>query len=160
MTREVEKKVRSEKSHSKRKSVKSTTPLTPESKKRKKSAQEEEQGCTSASLSKSVIGVDDPLSLDHFRLSDGVKLILRGKGIQSLFPIQAQTFDLALDGRDVVGRAKTGSGKTLAFVLPIVERFIRDGIDRSVGRGPSVLCLTPTRELAKQVSSHHSQQSD
>lgn len=94
--------------------------------------------------------VEDPLALDRFRLSQAVKAQLMNKGISSLFPIQARTFDLALDGCDVVGRAKTGSGKTLAFVLPIVERLMADR-PAGHGRGPSVLCLTPTRELAKQV---------
>lgn len=48
----------------------------------------------------------DPLALDNFRLSDGVKALLREKGIESLFNIQAQTLNHLLDGFDLVGRAR------------------------------------------------------
>lgn len=96
----------------------------------------------------------DPLSIDNFRLCASVKGMLKEKGFQTLFPIQAQTLEVLLEGNDVVGRARTGSGKTLAFVLPIVERLRNDPlIQRQVyGRPPSVMVLAPTRELAKQVS--------
>jgi ATP-dependent RNA helicase DDX21 len=48
----------------------------------------------------------DPLALDNFRLSEGVKGLLREKGIHSLFSIQAQTLNHVLDGNDLVGRAR------------------------------------------------------
>ncbi|MEE9533777.1 MAG: DEAD/DEAH box helicase, partial [Acidimicrobiia bacterium] len=53
---------------------------------------------------------------------------------------------LLLAGRDVIGQAQTGSGKTLAFGLPLMERC--DEQQRQV----QALVLTPTRELARQVS--------
>lgn len=95
----------------------------------------------------------DPLALDNFALSEPVKSLLRAKGIEALFPIQAKCLEPALAGRDVVGRARTGCGKTLAFVLPIVERLSQTegGGRRPFGRAPSVVVLAPTRELAKQV---------
>lgn len=48
----------------------------------------------------------DPLALDNFPLAGGLKELLRGKGIASLFPIQAQTLASVLDGADLVGRAR------------------------------------------------------
>ena len=48
----------------------------------------------------------DPLALDNFRLSPAVKTLLRQKGIESLFSIQAQTLTSVLDGFDLVGRAR------------------------------------------------------
>ncbi|PPD94242.1 hypothetical protein GOBAR_DD08718 [Gossypium barbadense] len=67
----------------------------------------------------------------------------------------ALTFDIILDGTDLVGRARTGQGKTLAFVLPILESLTNGTVKASrkngYGRAPSVLVLLPTRELAKQV---------
>ena len=48
----------------------------------------------------------DPLALDNFPLADGLKELLRGKGIATLFPIQAQTLASVLDGADLVGRAR------------------------------------------------------
>ncbi|KAK9823222.1 hypothetical protein WJX72_001159 [[Myrmecia] bisecta] len=95
----------------------------------------------------------DPLALDNFSLSAPVKAQLVAKGIQSLFPIQAQTLQIVLDGADLVGRARTGCGKTLAFVLPIVEKLVSSSQGkRAFGRTPKVIVLAPTRELAKQVA--------
>ena len=82
--------------------------------------------------------------------------LLHKKGITHAFPIQAATFQHVLTSKDVVGRARTGTGKTLAFALPICERLQNADQERSerlkVGRSPRVIVLTPTRELAKQVS--------
>ncbi|MBI92096.1 MAG: ATP-dependent RNA helicase [Gemmatimonadaceae bacterium] len=61
-------------------------------------------------------------------------------------PIQAQTIPLVFSGRDVLGQAQTGTGKTAAFALPLLSRI---EISR---RDVQVLVLTPTRELAIQVS--------
>ena len=61
-------------------------------------------------------------------------------------PIQSRTIPLLLEGHDVLGQAQTGTGKTAAFALPLLQR-----IDANLRR-PQVLVLTPTRELAMQVS--------
>lgn len=94
----------------------------------------------------------DANALDNFKLLDNIKSLLRSKGIESLFAIQAACFDIVLEGLDVVGRARTGCGKTLAFVLPIVQ-VLSDSSSgrRPFGRAPAVIVLAPTRELAKQV---------
>ncbi|PPR94482.1 hypothetical protein GOBAR_AA26182 [Gossypium barbadense] len=98
---------------------------------------------------------EDPNLVSRFRISEAVRKKLKSKGIESLFPIQALTFDIILDGTDLVGRARTGQGKTLAFVLPILESLTNGTVKASrkngYGRAPSVLVLLPTRELAKQV---------
>jgi ATP-dependent RNA helicase RhlE len=71
---------------------------------------------------------------------------LVARGITRPFPIQTLVVPDALAGHDVLARSQTGTGKTLAFALPIVERT-------SPGDPtPSVLVLTPTRELARQVA--------
>jgi superfamily II DNA/RNA helicase len=72
--------------------------------------------------------------------------LLRARGIEDPFPIQAATIPPALRGRDVTGRAPTGSGKTLAFGLPIVALT-----PRAQARRPRALVLVPTRELAAQI---------
>jgi len=61
-------------------------------------------------------------------------------------PIQRMAVPLALEGKDVLGRAQTGTGKTAAFMLPILQRLdpTEDGI--------RALILCPTRELAIQVA--------
>ncbi|KAF5480313.1 hypothetical protein F2P56_001073 [Juglans regia] len=97
----------------------------------------------------------DPNAVSIFRISEQLRAKLKEKGIESLFPIQAMTFDTILDGSDLVGRARTGQGKTLAFVLPILESLTNGPAKASrktgYGRAPSVLVLLPTRELANQV---------
>ncbi|TFY67112.1 hypothetical protein EVJ58_g1849 [Rhodofomes roseus] len=73
-------------------------------------------------------------------------------------PIQGDALPLALSGRDVVGVAETGSGKTLAYGLPILDHLLKHAAAPGAptkGRRPvCALVLTPTRELALQVSSH------
>ncbi|MGH2760103.1 MAG: DEAD/DEAH box helicase, partial [Actinomycetota bacterium] len=70
---------------------------------------------------------------------------LKQRGIETPFPIQAEAIPDALDGRDILGKAKTGSGKTLAFSIPLVQRLRRDV------QGTQALVLVPTRELCAQV---------
>jgi superfamily II DNA/RNA helicase len=65
-------------------------------------------------------------------------------------PIQAQAIPLAMAGRDLMATAQTGTGKTAAFVLPALQRLTAPSTLR--GRGPRILVLTPTRELANQVT--------
>ena len=42
----------------------------------------------------------------------------------------------ALEGRDIIARAKTGTGKTLAFGIPIIKRLTEDDLERGSGRYP------------------------
>src|SRR3990170_4727947 len=65
-------------------------------------------------------------------------------------PIQAQAIPQALAGHDLMASAQTGTGKTAAFVLPSLQRLSTPSAVSS--RGPRVLVLTPTRELANQVT--------
>lgn len=51
---------------------------------------------------------EDPNAVSRFRISEPLREKLKEKGIESLFPIQAMTFDTILDGSDLVGRARTG----------------------------------------------------
>jgi ATP-dependent RNA helicase DDX21 len=87
------------------------------------------------------------------RLHPDTVAALAKRGIMHLFPIQAQSFDALLAGRDMIAKARTGSGKTLAFALPIVELLRVSGAAAGAARGrtPRALVLAPTRELAKQV---------
>jgi superfamily II DNA/RNA helicase len=75
---------------------------------------------------------------------------LAREGITAPFPIQTATIPDALAGRDVLGRGQTGSGKTFAFGLPTLTRLAAG--ERALARRPRALILTPTRELAMQIS--------
>ncbi|MDG9702416.1 DEAD/DEAH box helicase [Streptomyces sp. DH37] len=74
---------------------------------------------------------------------------LAHNGVTVPFPIQAATIPDALAGKDVLGRGRTGSGKTLSFGLPLLARLAGGRTERKRPRG---VILTPTRELAMQVS--------
>jgi len=71
---------------------------------------------------------------------------LESIGFTEPTPIQVQAIPILLEGHDVLGQAQTGTGKTAAFSLPILEN-----IDLS-NQAVQALVLTPTRELALQVS--------
>eukprot|EP00911_Craspedida_sp_UC1_P000355 UC1_evm1s273 len=64
--------------------------------------------------------------------------------------VQAASLPTILDGHDVLARAKTGTGKTVAFLLPAIELVMKQQGRRRPG-DISVLCLSPTRELAAQI---------
>jgi ATP-dependent RNA helicase DeaD len=79
-------------------------------------------------------------------LSDEVKQAIEMTGYTQPTPVQSQVIPPMLEGRDVLAQSQTGTGKTAAFALPILSRL-------ELGqRLPQVLVLTPTRELALQVS--------
>ena len=75
------------------------------------------------------------------RLLDGVSAM----GYTEPTPIQTRAIPQILEGRDVVGVAQTGTGKTAAFVLPLLQRT-------PTRQGVRALIVTPTRELALQIS--------
>ncbi|MGA8034585.1 MAG: DEAD/DEAH box helicase [Candidatus Acidiferrales bacterium] len=61
-------------------------------------------------------------------------------------PVQASAIPHALAGKDVLATAQTGTGKTLAYLIPVIERMLKEK-----SQGISALVLVPTRELAMQV---------
>lgn len=77
---------------------------------------------------------------------------LKKHGYEKPTPIQAQAIPAIMSGRDLIGIAKTGSGKTVAFLLPMF-RHIMDQSDLEEGDGPIAVIMTPTRELAMQITS-------
>ena len=93
-------------------------------------------------------GTTDETMFGDLGLRPEILTALVDLGYEEPTPIQRAAIPPLLEGRDVLGQAATGTGKTAAFALPIVER-ISVG-DR--GSAPIALVLTPTRELAMQVS--------
>lgn len=102
---------------------------------------------------------------DHQPLSSSLPLLsfqdlapewqdaLAQEGIVEASPIQAQTFYPIQDGRDILAQSMTGSGKTIAFSLPLaIKKNKAAAAPSSRQNGPSILILTPTRELADQVA--------
>jgi ATP-dependent RNA helicase RhlE len=90
-------------------------------------------------------------SFSELGLIDSLLRAVTEAGYEKPTPIQAQAIPHLLAGRDVLGCAQTGTGKTAAFALPLLDRMARK--PRVQGkRGPRVLVLTPTRELAVQIA--------
>ena len=82
-------------------------------------------------------------------LDKNILSALQAAGYDSPTPIQAQSIPAALAGKDIMASAQTGSGKTAAFLLPSLQKIVKRS--EKSGKGPRVLVLTPTRELAAQV---------
>ena len=108
----------------------------------------------SVSVSNSMPGVSTGASttapeangFDRFEFHPSIERGIRAMGFTTPRPIQAETIEASLDGRDVLGLAQTGTGKTAAFALPILDLLLDEP-----GRGPRALILAPTRELANQI---------
>jgi superfamily II DNA/RNA helicase len=88
---------------------------------------------------------NSPSSFSALGVDDAIVQRLKQLDIETPFPIQAEAIPDALEGRDILGKAKTGSGKTLAFAIPLVQRLRPDV------SGTQALVLVPTRELCSQV---------
>ncbi|MCB1114527.1 MAG: DEAD/DEAH box helicase [Chlamydiia bacterium] len=83
-------------------------------------------------------------------LSPGLLKALEEKGFKDATPIQQKAMPKIASGVDLLASAQTGTGKTGAFLIPLLERISRPSPINS--RGPRVLILVPTRELAVQVA--------
>ncbi|MEJ2116091.1 MAG: DEAD/DEAH box helicase, partial [Gammaproteobacteria bacterium] len=73
------------------------------------------------------------------------------KGYSTPTPIQNQAIPSILEGRDLMGSAQTGTGKTAGFTLPLLQRLMERKPEKG-RRAVRALVLTPTRELAAQVT--------
>ena len=81
-----------------------------------------------------------------FNLSKQLNFAIDDLGFEKPTPIQSESFNVILSGKDIVGIAQTGTGKTFAYMLPILEE-----IKYSKQINPRILVLVPTRELVLQV---------
>ncbi|RUM64285.1 MAG: DEAD/DEAH box helicase [Sulfurimonas sp.] len=85
------------------------------------------------------------LTFDELGLKEEILKSVRYAGFTTPSPIQAQAIPIVIAGKDMVGQAHTGTGKTAAFALPALHNMKMDG-------SVEMLVITPTRELATQVS--------
>ena len=122
-------------------------------------------GLSFAALDGEEIQDDDGVDVsewDTLGLSQEVMTSISRLGFSTPTPVQKACIPTVLKGHDVIGKASTGSGKTLAFAIPILEhclewkrRHTRDSTSsRHSHSSPVALILSPTRELAHQLSKH------
>lgn len=108
-------------------------------------------------------------AFDELGLSDEILRAIENLGYTAPTPVQAGSIPVVLEGRDLLAAAQTGTGKTAAFLLPTMNNLEhiappkpvreRGGRNRrrgakkpeGNGRGPVMLVITPTRELAQQI---------
>ncbi|MDP3994852.1 MAG: DEAD/DEAH box helicase [bacterium] len=81
---------------------------------------------------------------NDFAINEQLKRNVVGKGYKEPTPIQDQAIEPILEGRDFIGIANTGTGKTAAFLIPLINKVIKNPREQ-------ILIITPTRELAAQI---------
>jgi len=83
-------------------------------------------------------------SFSELNISSQLKKNILNRGYIRPTPIQDQAIPVILEGKDLIGIANTGTGKTAAFLIPLIEKILKD-------RNEKVLIVLPTRELALQI---------
>ena len=81
---------------------------------------------------------------EDFVLSPIVLERVVARGYVTPTPIQDKAIPIVMTGRDVIGIADTGTGKTAAFLLPLLDKMLKDRLQKA-------LIVVPTRELAVQI---------
>jgi len=89
------------------------------------------------------------MTFEELGLNAAILKAVADCGYTTPTPVQEQSIPLAMAGHDLIATAQTGTGKTAAFVLPALQRLATPST--VPGKGPRILVLTPTRELAGQV---------
>jgi len=90
------------------------------------------------------------MAFKEFSLHSQILKAIEELGHTTPTPIQEQAIPSILEGFDLRASAQTGTGKTAAFILPALHKLTTPSEKKA--KGPRVLILTPTRELAMQVA--------
>ena len=87
------------------------------------------------------------MRFDELSLSDDILDALDAMNFEECTPIQEQSIDLILEGRDLIACAQTGTGKTAAYLLPVIDLLA------DTEATPKVKCviMVPAHELAQQI---------
>lgn len=90
------------------------------------------------------------MTFEELGLDSRLLRAVKDGGFRQPTEIQSRAIPIILAGKDLMACAQTGTGKTAAFVLPVLQKLLEPAGRKGVG--PRALVLTPTRELAVQVS--------
>lgn len=77
-------------------------------------------------------------AFSNFPISEETVKLLKARGVNFLFPIQAKTFHHVYSGKDLIAQARTGTGKTFSFAIPLIEKLQGGLQERKRGRAPQV----------------------
>jgi len=86
------------------------------------------------------------VTFDDFQLHESLNEGLYSMGYKQPTPIQQQAIPMILQNQDLIACAQTGTGKTAAYILPVLDKILREK-----ERGLNTLIIAPTRELAVQI---------
>lgn len=91
------------------------------------------------------------MNFKELNIIEPILKAIEEKGYITPTPIQEQAIPYALQKRDILGCAQTGTGKTASFAIPIIQQLLEN---KTIGKQRQIkaLILTPTRELALQIS--------
>lgn len=92
------------------------------------------------------------MKFDQLNIIEPILKALRAESYEQPTPIQEQAIPILLKGKDLLGCAQTGTGKTAAFAIPILQHLFLDSNRRNSKSKIRALIVTPTRELAIQIS--------
>jgi superfamily II DNA/RNA helicase len=84
-------------------------------------------------------------SFSDFEIDSRLKENILSKGFNKPTAIQDQAIPEIINGKDIIGLADTGTGKTAAFLIPLIDKVLKN-------RNERILIITPTRELAEQIN--------
>lgn len=91
------------------------------------------------------------MTFKELNITEPILRAIEEKGYIIPTPIQEKAIPAALAGKDLLGCAQTGTGKTASFAIPIIQH-LQNNKDEKKCAGIKALILTPTRELALQIS--------
>lgn len=92
------------------------------------------------------------MKFENLNLIAPILKAVAGEGYIVPTPIQEKAIPVILEGKDLVGCAQTGTGKTAAFSIPLLQILYQGQRNEHGSRKVKALILTPTRELAIQIS--------
>jgi len=92
------------------------------------------------------------MTFKELGLAEPILKALQAEGYEKPTPIQVQAIPILLKGKDLLGVAQTGTGKTAAFGVPILHHLYNSQNGQQGKRRLKALIVTPTRELAIQIS--------
>lgn len=89
------------------------------------------------------------MKFTDFGLNGALQTAVAEMGYERATPVQQEAIPVLLQGKDILASADTGTGKTAAFLLPGLQKLLTPSEVKS--KGPRILVLSPTRELASQI---------
>lgn len=88
------------------------------------------------------------MRFDEINFNADILSGLETMNFEEMTPVQESTIPIIMEGKDLIGCAQTGTGKTAAYILPLLDKLLREGNAKNIIKS---LIIVPTRELAQQI---------